>query len=302
MHIVSEYYTTLPDYLLNLVSHDQSNTNNATYVSNVVVCNFESRRDTNTSFQGHLFCCSRLNTLPGMSGRALFFAGSDDDDDDSSPAGHKSQVANAVELSVSGVAPREQRLFLADSDEEQEEEMVSRLQGPPRHSSGLLPPDDGVDDFLSESDLLPLEAIPRAPSVSSLSSGLSGRGSSPVPSESSPPPAKKRRLLPDKVSTHPSSTGDSYLGCLVVGNAWSTVKGKGYISPGDEVLVERDGLADTPRSSKGKNKEAANRGKKKQLTLKAMVNPQPSKFMRRKVDAVIRLTNKAGFGEQAPHG
>lgn len=236
-----------------------------------------------------------------MSGRSLFFAGSDDDED-SSPAGHKSQVANAVEPSVPGVAPREQRLFLADSDEEQEEERVSRFEGPPKHSSGLLPPDDGVDDFLSEAELLPLEAIPRAPSVSSLSSGLSGRGSSPVPSESSPPPAKKRRLLPDKVPALPPNTGDSYLGCLVVGNAWSTSKGKGYISPGDEVLVERDGLDDTPRSSKGRNKETADKGKKKQLTLKAMVKPQPSKFTRRKADAVIRLTNKAGFGERAPHG
>ena len=231
-----------------------------------------------------------------MSGRALFFAGSDDEGD-STPAGQGSQDADAVALSG---PPREQRLFLADSDEEQEEERVFRFDGPPGPSGPALP--DGGDDFVSEAELLPFEEVPRASSVSSFSSGLSAKGSSPAPSESSLPPAKKRRLLPDTASAPPSNTGDSYLGCLVIGNAWSTSKGKGYVSPGDEILVERDDPDDAPRFSKSKNKEGADKGKKRQLTLKAMMNPQPSKFVKRKADIVIRLTNKAGFGEWLLHG
>ncbi|KAL4070532.1 SNF2 family N-terminal domain-containing protein [Scleroderma citrinum] len=231
-----------------------------------------------------------------MSSKVLFFAGSDDEGN-SSPPGQGSRGTDAVELSAPGdskvvpcTAIREQRLFLTDSEEEEDEERATRFEGLPTHS----PLNDGTNDFLGEAELLPLEELPRASSVSSLSSGLSGRGSSPVPSASSPPPAKKRRLLSDKALTIPPRTRDLYLGCLVVGNAWSTVKGKGYINPGDKVLVERDGQDNTFRSGKGKNKEAADKGKKKQLTLKAMINP-PSKFTKRKVDTVVRLTNKAGF-------
>ncbi|KAI6153991.1 SNF2 family N-terminal domain-containing protein [Pisolithus tinctorius] len=231
-----------------------------------------------------------------MSSKALFFAGSDDETDPL-PADNAAPETSASRPSTpSESRPRspttatvpEKRLFLVDSDEEDASHSLEHAPGRFRL------PDAQANHDSSDIELPCLEELPRTSSVSSISSELSNTRLSPNASSSRPPPLKKQRLASPKNFRHPPSMEDAYIGCIVC-NAWSTAKGKGYISPGDEVLIERDALEDRTGRVKGRNKEAGNKGKKKQLTLKAMMNPQPSNFAKRKIDAVIRLTNKAGF-------
>ncbi|KIL01052.1 hypothetical protein PAXRUDRAFT_128489 [Paxillus rubicundulus Ve08.2h10] len=194
---------------------------------------------------------------------------------------------------------REKRLFFVDSDDED----VPRFELPSHSMPGTTPLiKDRDDDSGSDMELPCLEEGPRASSVSSASPEPSQNTSSPPPAaiRSSPPPAKKRRLSSTaKPAALSSRVGNAYLGSFLVGNAWSTVKGKGYIKPGDEIRIERDSLDDASSSAasfrKGKKKETGDRGKKKQLSLKAMLKPQPTKFGKRKIDTVVRLTNKGGF-------
>ncbi|KAI6114901.1 SNF2 family N-terminal domain-containing protein [Pisolithus croceorrhizus] len=232
-----------------------------------------------------------------MSNKALFFAGSDDETDPP-PANGAASDANMSRPSPpldsrsgSPAIPTvpEKRLFLVGSDEEDAPHSAERAPG------RIILHDNRADHLSSDAELPCLEEVPRTSSVSSISSQLSDTRLSPTASSSRAPPLKKQRLASPKNSYHPLGMKDAYIGCIV-GNAWSTAKGKGYINPGDEILVERDALEDKTGRVKGRNKAAGDKGKKKQLTLKAMMNPQPSKkFSKRKVDAVIRLTNKAGF-------
>lgn len=232
-----------------------------------------------------------------MSNKALFFAGSDDEIDPP-PVNGAASDANVSQPSTpldprpgspSIAAVPEKRLFLVDSDEEDAFHSAARAPGP------SVLPDDRADHSSSDAGLPCLEEAPRTSSVNSISSQLSDTRLSPAVSSPRPPPLKKQRLASPENSCHPPGMEDAYIGCIV-GNAWSTVKGKGYINPGDEVLIERDALEDKTGRVKGQNKAAGDKGKKRQLTLKSMMNPQPSKkFTKRKIDAVIRLTNKAGF-------
>ncbi|KAH7886199.1 SNF2 family N-terminal domain-containing protein [Phlebopus sp. FC_14] len=242
-----------------------------------------------------------------MSEQSLFFAGSDDEEllpperpgdvtvgtgCDVQPNSTQSQFMTPA----SRTGP-EKRLFLADSDDEE----VPRFELPSGLVAGTDLWDGRGDDSASDVELPSFEELPRASSVSSQSSMPSQRTSSPPPAQSNdfPPPAKKRRLSPAPIPTTLSiKARDAYIGSFLVGNAWSTVKGKGYIKPGDEVCIERDNLDDTLPSNttgKGKNKGPGEQGKKKQLSLKTMLNSQPPKLKKRKTDTIVRLTNKGGF-------
>lgn len=234
----------------------------------------------------------------------LFFAGSDDEDDDVNsttaqtvvsmpPTFH--QLAPPSDLPYS---PHEKRLFFADSDDED----IPRFITPTPiaiHSESVM----NVDDSESDLEIPSFEEVPRASSVSSMSSGPSLRSSSPAPGPScKEPPVKKRRLSP--CSMVQARTGQAsfdhpaYLGSFLVGNAWSTVRGKGYIKPGDTIRIERDDPDDfksgLPVSGKGKKKALPGNSKKKQLTLGAMLKSQPPKTTK-KADTVVRLTNDRGF-------
>ncbi|KAI6031365.1 SNF2 family N-terminal domain-containing protein [Pisolithus microcarpus] len=216
-----------------------------------------------------------------MSNKALFFAGSDDEIDPP-PVNGAASDANVSQPSTP-LDPRPGSPSIAavpeKSDEEDAFHSAARAPGP------SVLPDDRADHSSSDAGLPCLEEAPRTSSVNSISSQLSDTRLSPA----------KQRLASPENSCHPPGMEDAYIGCIV-GNAWSTVKGKGYINPGDEVLIERDALEDKTGRVKGQNKAAGDKGKKRQLTLKSMMNPQPSKkFTKRKIDAVIRLTNKAGF-------
>ncbi|OCH95686.1 hypothetical protein OBBRIDRAFT_871170 [Obba rivulosa] len=138
------------------------------------------------------------------------------------------------------------------------------------------------------------EDIPRASSVSSASSHPAPRSSSPASSvKSEEPPTKKRRLSPK--GAQQARFTSKYLGSFLIGNAWSTVRGSGYVKPGDEILVERD----QPETSTTKKTQTANQkksgGAKKQLSIATMLKAQPPKFAKKKEDTVVRLTNKRGF-------
>lgn len=237
----------------------------------------------------------------------LFFADSDEEDDaKSTTVTVPSQIGVSVQPASHQLAPpsgppyspQEKRLFFADSDDED----IPRFQTPRPIAINSELIMNGND---SESDLeIPsFEEVPRASSVSSMSSGPSLRSSSPVPGPSrEEPPVKKRRLSPlSKVQVRTGPSGHSaYLGSFLVGNAWSTVRGKGYIKPGDTIHIERDDPDDfksgLPVSGKGKKKALPVNGKKKQLTLGAMLKSQPPKTTK-KADTVVRLTNDRGFGE-----
>lgn len=184
---------------------------------------------------------------------------------------------------------REKRLFFPDSDDED----IPTFEAPLNSITVMTPLATGAtNDSGSDLELPSIEEVPRASSVSSMSSVVS-RDSSPIPLQtairSSSPPLKRRRI---SLSTQPKfSIGldGMYLGTFLVPNAWSTVKGHGYIKPGDEIRIERDSPQDTAAT-------ASVKGKKKQLTLKAMLKSKPVKNVKRKTDTIVRLTNKGGFG------
>ncbi|KAF8841910.1 hypothetical protein BDN67DRAFT_900346 [Paxillus ammoniavirescens] len=184
---------------------------------------------------------------------------------------HIPQPSTQPELaSTPSGGTREKRLFFADSDDED----VPRFEIASHSMPGTTPlTKDRADDSGSDMELPSFEEVPRASSKRRLSS-------------TAKPVALSSRV------------GDAYLGSFLVGNAWSTVKGKGYIKPGDEIRIERDSPDDASSSAslprKGK-KETEEKGKKKQLSLKAMLKPQLTKFGKRKADTVVRLTNKGGF-------
>lgn len=240
-----------------------------------------------------------------MSKGALFFTDPDDLDASGVPAKdaqHSEDVAVDLPgstqpevVSVLSQQIREKRLFYSDSDDED----VSTFEVPPNPIAMTPLATRAADDSGSDLELPSIEEVPRASSVSSMSSVVSG-DSSPVPLppplqttiRSSPPPTKKRRL---SLSTQPKlaiKSDGTYLGTFLVPNAWSTVKGKGYTKPGDEIRVERDSPQGTSAAATSSVK-----GKKKQLSLKAMLKSQSVKNVKRKTDTIVRLTNKGGFGK-----
>ena len=91
---------------------------------------------------------------------------------------------------------------------------------------------------------------------------------------------------------------------FLVGNAWSTVRGKGYVKPGEEIKIERDAHGDGRKAgpSKAKNTKStpkdakSSKSGKKQLSIATMLKPQPAKPTRKKQDLVVRLVNQRGFG------
>jgi len=108
-------------------------------------------------------------------------------------------------------------------------------------------------------------------------------------------PNKRRKLSPPSGFDFKSA----FLGSVVVANAWSTVKGKGYVKNGDPILVEWDRLKqedDIPRKN-DKKKPPQKRGK--QLTITTLMKPRQDNFKKKKQNDIVRLTNGGGFGELA---
>ncbi|KAI0334349.1 hypothetical protein GY45DRAFT_1318351 [Cubamyces sp. BRFM 1775] len=226
--------------------------------------------------------------------KSCFFAGSDDEEmGEQAPSPHSPQ-ASASQLApldaTQSRLPTQKPLFFADSDDDE----------PSNYAPATIPE---LPDTAEESELdLDVEMpefvdVPRASSVSSTSSGLNDhRDSSPH----SPPPLLKHEERPQKRRrTSPAaqpvaSVAESmYLGSFLVDRAWSTVKGTGYIKPGEEILIERE-EPDKPPPPPAK-KPVKDKGGKKQLTIASMFKPAPPKPSRKKQDSVVRLTNSRGF-------
>ena len=105
-------------------------------------------------------------------------------------------------------------------------------------------------------------------------------------------PNKRRKLSPPPDSDFTSA----FLGSIVVANAWSTVKGKGYVKNGDPILVEWDRLKQDDPPKKGDKKKPLQK-KGKQLTITTLMKPRQDNFKRKKQNDIVRLTNKGGFGK-----
>lgn len=179
-------------------------------------------------------------------------------------------------------------LFFADSEDDE----------PPQPSEPEKQDSDIEEIILMDVDVKPSES--RAPSIPREPSKLVGtsRGASSRPSPAlavDGPPNKKRKVTSD------GELNSTYLGSFLVGNAWSTVRGKGYVKPGDEIKVVRDRKTTTSTkaeaSSKQKPKDAKSKGGKKQLSIATMLKPQSAKPTKKLENTVVRLTTKSGSGK-----
>lgn len=99
---------------------------------------------------------------------------------------------------------------------------------------------------------------------------------------------KRRKLSPSDFEFT-----SAFLGSIVIANAWSTVKGKGYIKNGDPILVEWDKLKQEKLPKKNEKKPLQKKGK--QLTITALMRPKQENFKKKKQNDIVRLTNKGGF-------
>lgn len=166
---------------------------------------------------------------------SLFFVGSDEDD-------------NIVEVEMNPLPPPNETV-----EEEQVSEFTDPLQ-PPSEPLFLAGSDDEVEimesgkmdvggdiseisrDIFDRRAKLPSRGVnpkvSRAASVSSVSSAFIPRSSSPATSdyieERPDPPTNKRRLSSGPPDV-PQPFEAAFLGTFLVGNAWSTVRGTGYI-------------------------------------------------------------------------
>jgi len=106
------------------------------------------------------------------------------------------------------------------------------------------------------------------------------------------PPGKKRRLSP-ALEIHPQTSllRPTYLGDILIENAWSTASGKGYVRSGDSVVIQKDQPA-TPSSSRSQ-RPIKKIGDKQQVTIASMMKFQKTK---KKADTVVRILNQRGFG------
>ncbi|KAK7686705.1 hypothetical protein QCA50_010305 [Cerrena zonata] len=176
-------------------------------------------------------------------------------------------------------------LFFADSDDDE----------PPKPSEPEKLETDTEDIILMDVDVKAsasrASSVPREPSK--LAGNSRGTSSRPTPAlVSDGPPNKKRKF------TSNEDLKSTYLGSFLVGNAWSTVRGKGYVKSGDEIKVVRDrkstSSAKAETSSKPKAKDAKSKGGKKQLSIATMLKPQQAKPTKKLENTVVRLTTKSG--------
>jgi DNA repair protein RAD5 len=239
--------------------------------------------------------------------KGLFFACSDDEDESMHVDVDLITESDDLEPPNRELdTPPCERLFLPDSEDEDASHVIVPSLATQKRKDA--PKDEDSD---REIDIPSFEEIPRPSSASSMHEPPT---SSPLPLADEPPTKKRRLPSPSHLSTIAPEASSSnvspfpskptflpaYLGSFIVGNAWSTAKGKGYIKPGDKILVEREDqdvpLTKSKASSKptGANKNGANG--KKQLSIATMLKAPLPKILKKKVDTVVRLSNSRGFG------
>jgi DNA repair protein RAD5 len=218
-----------------------------------------------------------------MSYNALFFPGSDDEE---TTIAQTSQNRHQVEDDPEHSPVLGKRPFFADSKDEDSTHIPASYHVPP-------PNETRYSDIIVENRPV-VEDEPTTSIVSNVFSASVSAASSPPYIEAVAPPQKKPRPSPI-TSVTPSST---YLGSFLVGNAWSTVKGKNYVQPGDKIKIDRDEPEEATSSKANSLKaDGKGKGKFKQLSIATLMKSQPPKLSnKKKVDSVVRLTNSRGFG------
>jgi DNA repair protein RAD5 len=221
----------------------------------------------------------------------LFFAGSDDEDELIPPVHtvHEDSSHDAEPRLPSddphtpAKSPASSTLFLPASDEETEE---TRIPSPPWPENKSTVTGDDNDVEIPEATPLPASVLPET-AYKSASDEYLGE-----------PPAKKRRIFPAPASCSQISSHflPTYLGDILVENAWSTVSGKGYVKAGEPLLIQRDEIHSVSSSSKA-HKGAKKTGGKKQVSITSMLKPQPAaRATKKRVDTVVRISNQRGSG------
>ncbi|KAF9469748.1 DNA repair protein RAD5 [Collybia nuda] len=215
----------------------------------------------------------------------LFFAGSDDEETDVVMDEHEMAASSSRASS-----PRSS-LFLADSDED-DIAFDDLPLTPPVSKKRLVPQQDDSDNDVEIQHLHP----PMTRQTSNIKAIHSGEGAPlllDATIEPTVPPNKKRRLS----ATHPPSAAfpPTYLGEIMVPNAWSNVSGKGYVKPNDPIQILREEQAQNkPGPSKALGKKKGDN--KKQMSLTAMLKVQPAKPLKKKKnDNIVRILNNRGF-------
>ena len=188
------------------------------------------------------------------------------------------------------------RLFFADSDDEDSKDLVSEpVQALPSISGDEALSDANVDTNFDDHK-------PPSSAASNMSSVPASPCSSPAPvHDAVKSPVKKPRLSSPGRSRSKTFTS-AYIGTFIVGNAWSTAKGRGYVKPGDEIKVERDDVikkvskSAPAKGTKAKKTDALFKKNGVQLSLATMMKAPPPKASKKTVDSVVRLINMRGFG------
>ena len=233
--------------------------------------------------------------MPDASPPGLFFAGSDDDDDDEPPISGSAKSSSFPPAS----SPPSHLLFLEGSDDDDDSMYMSPK--PSAFSEKAKRPivieDEDPDIQITEYSQVSTEIKSDQHSrPTSLSPTLDKKMLLPGPA------AKKRRLLPpehESPSNRATEFLPTYLGEVVISNAWSNVSGKGYVKPNETVIVKRE-EQDLPQAGTSKPKPTTvQSGKKKQISIATMLKSQPAKSTKKKKrDNIVRLVNKKGFGDR----
>ena len=165
--------------------------------------------------------------------QSLFFAGSDDGRDDGLEYITPPLPARPSESAQPPSSPQPQvdPLFFADSEAE-DEPIVSKEPSPMNVSrASSVDAVVGMDAMDVDPARTPEVVSGRASSVASVTSipplVAASRAESVLQEQKEEPPRKKRKLTPEAVGD--SGIASAYLGSFLVGNAWSTVRGKGFI-------------------------------------------------------------------------
>ncbi|KJA28563.1 hypothetical protein HYPSUDRAFT_33995 [Hypholoma sublateritium FD-334 SS-4] len=196
--------------------------------------------------------------------------------------------------SSSRSSPMIQKLFLDDVDDDDQITTLSTIPTPQKRQASEA--GDSDIEIIEKPSGFPH----RKKTASARLNGKSKREESPgTPA----PVSKRRRVSPvqatvDAPRVPASDFQPTYLGEIVVPNAWSNVSGRGYIKPNDLVVIKRDEDEPVPGPSKAMpaNNAKEKKSDKKQITLATMLKPQPSKPSRKKkTDTIVRLVNTKGF-------
>lgn len=232
--------------------------------------------------------------MPDASPQGLFFAGSDEEDVSPPVADCATSPSLPPTSSPASRSSPRNLLFLEDSDDDGSMHVSSK---PSTSDEKTKQPIDEHPD---------IEIVKHSQVSTESKSNQHSRPTflSPILEGATLPVSKKRRISPPEYESAPNLATKflpTYLGEVVIPNAWSNISGKGYIKPNETVLVKRE-EQDLCQASSSKPKPVTiSSGKKKQISIATMLKPQPAKTSKsakkKKTDNIVRLLNNKGFGD-----